>query len=108
MSAPQSVPSQETVERMIEQVATANAHLRGISGQLNKLDRRLYGNGQPGDIQNLQVEIRRMNERLDKLELRRTFSSGKWKGVSLSLGAASGFLVLLLKVLELAHVIGVH
>lgn len=101
MTAPHGVPSQETIDRMIAEVATANGRLEGIKGQIISLDRRLYGNGQPGDIQ-------RLHGRLDALERRSTFFAGKLKGIGISIGAASGCVVLILKLLEIAHLIGVR
>jgi hypothetical protein len=49
-SAAKPALDNELIQRMIAQVATSNAKLTYMSAKVEGLEKRLFGNGQPGEL----------------------------------------------------------
>jgi hypothetical protein len=67
---------------LIEDVAGLKVGMASIEDKLDDLSHKLFGNGQPGVIADLQTADREMAVRTEKLESRNQWLAGVWMGIS--------------------------
>lgn len=67
---------------LAEDVAGLKVGMASIEDKLDALSHKLFGNGQPGVIADLQAADREMAARTEKLESRNQWLAGVWVGVS--------------------------